>query len=43
MKLIEEEGLKGKVFVATVDVDAKIIDGIKKDIMLCAISQQPFA
>ncbi len=43
MKLIEEEDLKGKVFVATVDVDAKIIDGIKKDIMLCAISQQPFA
>ena len=43
MKLVEEEGLKGKVFIATFDVDEKIIDGIKKDIVLCAISQQPFA
>ena len=43
MKLIEEQGLKGKVYVATIDVDKEILDGIKKGVMLCAISQQPFA
>jgi len=43
MKLVEEEGLEGKVFVATVDVDKKIAEGMKKDIVLCAVSQQPFA
>ncbi|RLE70872.1 MAG: sugar ABC transporter substrate-binding protein [Thermoprotei archaeon] len=43
MKLIEEQGLKGKVYVATVDVDSEILNGIKEGVMLCAISQQPFA
>ncbi len=43
MKLVRDLGLKGKVWVATVDVDAEIIKGIKEGIMLCAISQQPFA
>ncbi len=43
LKLVEDLGLVGKVYVATVDVDAKIIEGIRKGIMLCAISQQPFA
>ena len=43
IKFIEEEGLKGKVYHATCDVDSTIVEGIKKDITLVAISQQPFA
>jgi len=43
MQLIREQGLKDKVYVATVDVDDKILEGIKEGIMLVAISQQPYA
>ena len=43
VKAIEEEGLRGKVLVGTIDVDERVVEGIKKDMVLCAISQQPFA
>lgn len=43
MKLVKDLGLSGKVYIATVDVDAKIIEGIEEGIILCAISQQPFS
>lgn len=43
MQLIEDEGLKGKVYVATVDLDDKILNGIQNDIVIAAVSQQPFA
>jgi len=40
--LVEEEGLVGKVRLATCDVSDKILDAIKNDEMICAIAQQPF-
>lgn len=40
--LVIEEGLAGKVKVATCDVTDKILEAIKNDIMVCAIAQQPF-
>lgn len=43
MQLIEDLGLKGKVYVATIDVDDKILEGIQKDLVIAAVSQQPFA
>ncbi len=43
MKLIREENLKGKVYVATVDIDEEILKGIEEGVMLVAISQQPYA
>ena len=43
MQLIEDEGLKGKVYVATVDLDDKILNGIQNDLVIAAVSQQPFA
>lgn len=43
IKLVTDKGLKGKVWVATVDLDPIILDGIMNDIVIAAISQQPFA
>lgn len=43
MQLIEDLGFKGKVYVATIDVDDKILEGIQKDLVIAAVSQQPFA
>ncbi len=43
MDLIAEEGLKDKVYVATVDLSDKILQGIKDGTVLVAISQQPYA
>ena len=43
MQLIVDEGLQGKVFVATVDLDDKILQGIRDGIVIAAVSQQPFA
>jgi simple sugar transport system substrate-binding protein len=43
MQLVEDEGLKGKVYVATVDLDDKILEGIRECIVIAAVSQQPFA
>ncbi len=43
MKLIKDLGLKGKVWVATMDIDQKILNGIKEGIVIAAVSQQPFA
>ena len=43
MKLISDLGLKGKVYVSTVDVDAKILKGIEDGLVIAAVSQQPFA
>ncbi|HDN75835.1 MAG TPA: sugar ABC transporter substrate-binding protein [Acidilobales archaeon] len=43
MKLIEDLGLKGKVWVSTVDVDDKILKGIEEGTVIAAVSQQPFA
>jgi simple sugar transport system substrate-binding protein len=43
MQLIGDEGLKGKVYVATVDLDDKILEGIQNDLVIAAVSQQPFA
>lgn len=43
MKLIRDLKLKGKVWVSTVDVDEKILNGIKEDIVIACVSQQPFA
>lgn len=40
--LVEEEGLVGKVKLATCDVSDKILDAIKNGEMICAIAQQPF-
>ncbi|MBC7109202.1 MAG: sugar ABC transporter substrate-binding protein [Methanomassiliicoccales archaeon] len=40
--LIIEQGLVGKVRLATCDVSDKILDAIKNDVMICAIAQQPF-
>lgn len=43
IKLIKEQGLKGKVFHACIDLSPKILDGIKEGVTLCAVSQQPAA
>ncbi len=43
MKLIQDLGLKGKVYVATVDLDEQILKGIQDGIVICGVSQQPFA
>ncbi len=43
MKLIKDLGLKGKVWVATMDIDQQILNGIKEGIVIAAVSQQPFA
>ncbi len=43
MKLIKDLGLKGKVWVSTIDVDKKILDGIKEGTVIACVSQQPFA
>jgi simple sugar transport system substrate-binding protein len=43
MQLIRDLGLQGKVFVATVDIDEEILRGIEEDIVIAAVSQQPFA
>lgn len=43
MKLISDLNLKGKVYVATVDVDDQILKGIDEGITIAAVSQQPFA
>lgn len=40
--LVVEQGLKGKVRLATCDVSDKILSAIEQDIMICAIAQQPF-
>lgn len=40
--LVEEEGLVGKVMLATCDVSDKILEAIKNGKMICAIAQQPF-
>ncbi len=43
MKLIQDEGLKGKVYVSTIDLDDQILKGIKDGIIIAGVSQQPFA
>lgn len=43
MKLVRDKGLEGKVYVATVDLDDKILKGIEDGIVIAAVSQQPFA
>lgn len=43
LQLLEEQNLKGKVFISTVDVSEQIIEGIEKGTILMTISQQPFA
>ncbi len=43
MKLIKDLGLKGKVWVSTVDVDQQILNGVKEGIVIACVSQQPFA
>ncbi|MCE4611485.1 MAG: sugar ABC transporter substrate-binding protein [Desulfurococcales archaeon] len=43
MQLIRDEGLVGKVYVATVDLDDQILQGIKDGVVIAAVSQQPFA
>ncbi len=43
MKLIKDQGLKGKVYVATIDLDDQILKGIQDGIVICGVSQQPFA
>jgi len=40
--LVEEEGLVGKVRLATCDVSEKILNAIRGGEMICAIAQQPF-
>jgi len=40
--LVTEEGLVGKVKLATCDVTDKILNAIKDGTMICAIAQQPF-
>ena len=43
IQLIKDEGLEGKVFVATVDLDDIILQGIREGVVIAAVSQQPFA
>ena len=43
MDLVADKGLKGKVYVATVDLDDKILKGIEDGVVIAAVSQQPFA
>ena len=43
MKAIQEKGLRDRVLVGTFDVDERVVEGIKEGMVLCAISQQPFA
>lgn len=43
LKLLEEQGLEGKVIISTIDVSGKIIEGIEEGNILMTISQQPFA
>jgi len=43
MKLIEDLHLKGKVYVSTMDLDSKILEGIKNGVIIAGVSQQPFA
>ena len=40
--LVKEQGLRGKVRLATCDVSPQILDAIRDDLMICAIAQQPF-
>ncbi len=40
--LIREKDLKGKVRLATIDVNPLTLDAIKKGEMICTIAQQPF-
>lgn len=43
MKLVRDLGMVGKLFVATVDIDDQILQGISDGVAIAAVSQQPFA
>jgi simple sugar transport system substrate-binding protein len=39
---VRELGKVGEIRVATIDIDDKILVGIKDGIVLCGVSQQPY-
>jgi putative transposase len=43
MQLVRDLNMVGKLFVSTVDLDDKIIAGIRDGVTIAAVSQQPFA
>ncbi len=43
LDMLEDQGLKGKVFISTFDVSQKTLEGIREGSILYTIIQQPFA
>jgi len=38
MNLVEERGLRDKAYVARIDVGKEMLNGVKRSVILCAVS-----